>query len=351
MDRAQELKLASVGSRDGETSIYTHTQMIPIFATVFAGLLGLAFGSFLNVCATRWPLEESAAKGRSRCRSCSRTLAWWENIPLASWLALRGRCRTCKASIGWRYPVVELAVGGLWALASWHVLAGAADVALPIGVLCYQLSVVAGLMFFLWLLVALAVLDAENLWLPDRLVWPGMALGILTSFLWMAAASKLSEKYFEVIHLSALPMTMSMDSVMKLGYFLEDVHFPGIGSSLVSLLLLLTGPVIAAGAMLLIRWVYWLIRRREGLGLGDAKLMAMLAAWLGLDGALLAFSIGCLLGALTAVVLLALPSSRNGEEHWALKKLPFGTFLCLGAMVSVFWGAPLIALYEHWAGF
>ena len=103
--------------------------------------------------------------------------------------------------------------------------------------------------------------------------------------------------------------------------------------------------------MLLIRGLYWIIRRREGLGLGDAKLMAMLAAWLGLDGAMLAFSIGCVLGAITALVLLALPSSRKDEPNWALKKLPLGTFLCIGGIVSVFWGQQLIALYEHWAGF
>jgi leader peptidase (prepilin peptidase)/N-methyltransferase len=325
--------------------------MIPIFATVFAGLLGLAFGSFLNVCVTRWPLGESPAKGRSHCRSCGRTLAWWENIPLASWLALRGRCRTCRASIGWRYPLVELAVGVLWAFAAWRVLEGAADLSLPIGVLGYQLSVVAGMMVFLWLLVALAVLDAENLWLPDQLVWPGIVLGILTSFIWLAMASKLSEKYFDIIHLSALPMTMSMESVMKLGYFLEAIRFPGIGNPLVGLLVLLAGPILAAASILLIRWLYWIVRRREGLGLGDAKLMAMLAAWLGLDGALLAFSIGCLLGALTALALLALPRTRTGEQNWALKKLPFGTFLCLGAIVSVFWGTPLIDLYRRWAGF
>ncbi len=325
--------------------------MIPVIATVFAGLLGLAFGSFLNVCVTRWPEGESAAQGRSRCRSCAQTLAWWENIPLASWIALRGRCRTCKAIIGWRYPLVEFVVGGLWAFAAWRVLAGAADLALPLSVLGYQLSVAAGLMIFLWLLVALAVLDAENLWLPDRLVWPGIVVGVIASLLWLAAASTLSKKYFDVIHLSALPMTMSMDSVMKIGYFLEDIHFPGIGKPLVGLLVLIAGPVIAAASMLLIRWLYWIIRRREGMGLGDAKLMAMLAAWLGLDGAMLAFSIGCILGAVTALVLLALPSSSKGEPNWALKKLPLGTFLCIGGIVSVFWGSQLIAVYEHWAGF
>ncbi|MGH9562534.1 MAG: prepilin peptidase [Bryobacteraceae bacterium] len=324
--------------------------MIAALATVFAGLFGLAFGSFLNVCATRWPLGESAGKGRSRCRSCGRTLAWWENVPLVSWIALRGRCRTCKATIGWRYPLVELAVGGLWAFAAWHVLAGTLDLSLSLGVLGYQLSVVAGLMVFLWLLVTLAVLDAENLWLPDRLVWPGIVLGVSATYFWLAAANRLSQHNFDAVPLSALPM-MSMVSMMRLGDFLESVRFPGIDSGLAGWMLLISGPILSAGAILLIRFLYWLIRRREGLGLGDAKLMAMIAAWLGLEGAMLAFSIGCLLGAITALALLALPSSRANEPNWALKKLPLGTFLCIGAIVSVFWGRQLIALYEHWAGF
>jgi len=84
--------------------------MIRVLGTVFAALLGLAFGSFLNVCLSRWPQDESVAAPRSHCRSCGRTLPWWENVPLLSWLALRGRCRSCKAWIGWRYPLVELAV-------------------------------------------------------------------------------------------------------------------------------------------------------------------------------------------------------------------------------------------------
>ena len=325
--------------------------MLSALFAFFAGLLGLAFGSFLNVCASRWPRQQSALRGCSRCLDCGRTLAWWENIPLLSWLALRGRCRSCKAPIGLRHLLVELAVGVLWASAAWRVLAHTVDPALPMGVLAYQISVAAGLMLFLWLLVALAVLDIEKLWLPDRLVWPGIVLGILTTFLWLAAAARLSETYFEVIHLSSLPMTPAMDFVMRLGYFLQAVRLPGIGVSLVGLLVPIAGPLLAALLILLIRWLYRMVRRREGLGLGDAKLMAMLAAWLGLDGAMLAFSLGCILGALTAVALLAMPQTRGGATSWAQKKLPFGAFLSLGAIICVFWGSQLIALYEHWAGF
>jgi leader peptidase (prepilin peptidase)/N-methyltransferase len=111
------------------------------------------------------------------------------------------------------------------------------------------------------------------------------------------------------------------------------------------------GIFVAAGLILLIRWIYWLIRYREGIGLGDAKLMALLAAWLGLPGALLAFGLGVTLGALVAVVLLAVPSTKLDLRGWAAQKLPLGTFLCVGGLVSSLWGGPIIAAYLRWAGF
>jgi leader peptidase (prepilin peptidase)/N-methyltransferase len=113
----------------------------------------------------------------------------------------------------------------------------------------------------------------------------------------------------------------------------------------------LLGILAAAALILLIRWLYWLIRRREGIGLGDAKLMALLAAWLGLPGALLAFGIGVVLGALIAMVLLFVPSTRRNSESWALCKLPLGTFLCIGGIVSSLWGHPILDTYLSWAGF
>jgi leader peptidase (prepilin peptidase)/N-methyltransferase len=180
-------------------------------------------------------------------------------------------------------------------------------------------------------------------------VWPGVVLGVAATYFWLAAAARLSQHHFDAVPLSSLPM-MSMQSMLWLQDLLEFIHFPGIDTRFTGLLLLIIGPVLAAVVILLIRFLYWLIRRREGLGLGDAKLMAMIAAWLGLDGAMLAFSIGCILGAVTGL-LLALPSSRNGDGNWALKKLPLGTFLCLGAIVSAFWGSQLIVLYMRWAGF
>jgi leader peptidase (prepilin peptidase)/N-methyltransferase len=290
--------------------------MMRILGTIFAGLLGLAFGSFLNVCLSRWPGGESIVQPRSHCRQCSRTLTWWENIPLFSWLALRGRCRTCRTRIGWRYPMVELAVGALWAFQAWSCLnsmflpnSPAVDVVLADAI---------GKMIFYWLLIALAVLDAENLWLPNAITLPGIALGFLLTLL----LSPLEDSWWSVENTAA---SAARDDLLAI--------------------------ILAAALILLIRWLYWLVRRREGIGLGDAKLMALLAAWLGLPGALLAFGLGIVLGAVAALVLLAIPSARTDSKSWALTKLPLGTFLCIGGIVSSLWGQPILTAYLRWSGF
>jgi leader peptidase (prepilin peptidase)/N-methyltransferase len=277
-----------------------------MFATVFAGLLGLAFGSFLNVCLSRWPEGESVVRPRSHCRNCGRVLPWWENVPLASWIALRGRCSGCATKISGRYVLVEAAVGGLWALAAWRTLAGSTLPSTIVG----PLAEVAALFVFLWLLTALAVLDAENLWIPDFLTLPGIGGGLVAAGLFDATGNSLLRT-------------------------LENR---------------VVGMIAAAGVILVIRWGYWLLRRREGVGLGDAKLMAMLAAWLGLPGALLAFGLGVVVGAVAAIVMLALPAARTRED-WGLSKLPLGTFLCIGGIVSALWGPRIIAAYLRWAGF
>ena len=285
------------------------------------GLLGLAFGSFLNVCLSRWPAGESVVQPRSHCRQCGRTLTWWENVPLLSWLALRGRCRTCRAWIGWRYPLVELVVGTLWGLVAWRFLDWAFLPGVPELAFFRGLVMLVGHLVFYWLLVTLAVLDAEHLWLPNWLTWPAIAIGFTYS-----------------------SVPLPFDDVVALASWGTSIQIRAAIASILAM-------SIAAGLILLIRWVYWLIRRREGIGLGDAKLMAMLAAWLGLPCALLAFGLGVVLGALVAVVLLAIPSDRDNTETWALKKMPLGTFLCVGGIVSSLWGQPIIAAYQRWAGF
>jgi leader peptidase (prepilin peptidase)/N-methyltransferase len=289
--------------------------MIRTLGTIFAGLLGLAFGSFLNVCLSRWPQGESIVSPRSHCRHCDHTLAWWENIPLVSWLALRGRCRKCRAWIGWRYPLVELAVGVLWAFPVWRLMAEVADPNLPATLIYFELLRSACVLIFLWCLVAMAMLDSENLWLPDWITGGGGVVGFIFSGVWGAVSP-------------------------------WDSTHNGLSAALQSLLAILA----AAALILFIRWIYWLVRHREGIGLGDAKLMAMLAAWLGLPGALLAFGLGVVLGAVVAVILLVMPSRRNGAESWAASRLPLGTFLCIGGIVSCLWGQPILAAYLRWTG-
>jgi len=291
--------------------------MIRILGTIFAGLLGLAFGSFLNVCLSRWPEGESIVSPRSHCRNCNHALAWWENVPLLSWIALRGRCRKCHAWIGWRHPVVEFAVGALWAECflryTWPAVLDGSERAWW---LAGAETIGFGLFFFV--LVGLSALDAEHLWLPDAVTLPCIVLGVV----------------FSVVRAHVeIPTDGHPRTIMQVL----------LGRSL--------SIVLAAFPILLIRWIYWLIRRREGIGLGDAKLMALLAAWLGLPGALLAFGIGAVLGACAALSLLAIPNPENSAEEWSLRKLPLGTFLCVGGIVSALWGPQIVAAYLRWAGF
>ena len=304
--------------------------MIRILGTIFAGLFGLAFGSFLNVCLSRWPAGESMVKPRSHCRQCDRTLTWWENVPLVSWLALRGRCRTCRAWIGWRYPLVELAVGALWGTAAWRFPTDVFGQDLPRVALYDSLLTAIGLMVFYWLLVALAVLDAENLWLPNWLTLPGTAAGFVFSVFGFIVAVELDSITYSPLHHNF--------------QYLHGEQWEVAWSRLLAVF-------AAAGVILLIRWLYWRIRHRAGIGLGDAKLMALLAAWLGLPGALLAFVVGVVLGALFALGQLAIPAARNQSERWAISKLPLGTFLCIGGIVSSLWGQSILAAYRRWAGF
>jgi len=298
--------------------------MIRVLGTVFAALLGLAFGSFLNVCLSRWPEGESIIHPRSHCRQCGRTLAWWENVPLFSWLALRGRCRDCGAWIGWRYVIVEAAVGALWAVEGWRLSTffQSADLASPISdpyVDTWVAVITATSQAVLcWLLIALAALDAEHLWLPNLITMPGIIVGFLVSI--------------TLSGLESLPGYLGQNLVLTL-----EKELLGIAS--------------AAALILLIRWIYWLVRRREGLGLGDAKLMALLAAWLGLPVALLALGLGVVLGAILAVAILLIPRHPLQPERWALLKLPLGSFLCIGGIVSALWGREIVDAYLRWAGF
>ena len=266
---------------------------------VFSALFGLAFGSFLNVCLTRWPHGESVVHPSSHCRNCPHALAWWENIPLLSWLVLRGRCRSCHSPISWRYPLIEFSVAFLWAALWLHTSAPPPSAAQPT---LWFVTTLLGYGLFAWLLVALATLDAEHFWLPDRLTYPAIALGILFNFLrsWAAVSPAQPFNLLDCLASSAIA-------------------------------------ILAPAALILaISLAYWLVRRREGIGLGDAKLMAMLGVWLGIAPALETFAAAIFAAAITAILWIAFTRTRQNPGQWAQMPLPLGSFLCLAACLELF---------------
>ena len=204
----------------------------------------------------------------------------------------------------------------LWGYSAWQIPLGLFDPSLPRELLDNTLIVFAGKLLFYWLVVALAFLDWENLWLPDWLTLPGAAIG------------------FALTVFSAL-LLGNWGAFLPLPYydltgFIADTLL-GIGG--------------AALLILLIRWIYFLVRRREGIGLGDAKLMALLAAWMGLPLALLSFAIGVLLAAIAGIAVLARPRSRLEAPARKFAQLPLGTFLCIGGIAAHLWGQRILSMY------
>jgi leader peptidase (prepilin peptidase) / N-methyltransferase len=268
--------------------------MIP---AIFCALAGLAFGSFLNVCISRLPRGESVVRPRSHCRKCGEMISNRDNIPLLSWVVLKGRCRSCGAAIHWRYPLVEICTcllfiaclfrfSEIWQVTAWAV--------------------------FCWLLLGLAVMDAETMLLPDGFTIPGIVLGVLFAGLRGTVAN-------EAFNLGA--------GWKAAGFSLLDAG-------------------CAAMFLLLVFGTYWLARRRRGLGMGDVKLIALLGAWLGLPRTALAFTLAAFLGAVYGLALLGRPTAKRKGTASTLA-IPFGTFLCLGGLYAVFLGDRTLRWYAQ----
>jgi len=249
---------------------------------LLAGLVGLALGSFLNVVITRLPRGERVVGGRSRCPRCGAPLAWYDNIPLYSYLRLRGRCRACGAAIPRRYPLVELA-GGLLAAALWHAFPD-------------RLLLLAYVPFCL-ALVALSAIDLEHRWLPDVITLPGIGLGLLWSL--------------------ALP----------------QLSFPAAAA----------GALAGAGLLAGVGWLYEKWTGRPGLGGGDVKLLAMIGAFLGVAALPLVILVSAGLGTLAGLVRV-LAQGPGFRGQWRTLSLPYGPFLAGGALLSLFWGERLLNL-------
>lgn len=244
---------------------------------IYAALLGLVVGSYLNVLVHRLPSGTSTIWPRSRCPFCGGAIKAKDNIPLLSFLLLKGRCRYCRAPISWRYPFIE----------------GFTAAAFVTCVLRFGLTVETLIaILFVSLMVLLAAIDMEHFLLPDSVTLPGLLIGLA----------------LRAWH----PHTSFLDA--------------------------LVGAVVGAGLLiLLINFWFWL-RNEEGMGLGDVNMLALIGAFLGWQGVLTTLFVAALTGASTGIALLV--AGRVGLRS----RLPFGVFLALGGLVSLFFG-DFLALY------
>lgn len=295
--------------------------LIPIVTFLF----GLLIGSFLNVCIARLPLEESVVTPRSRCTGCGHPIRWYDNIPLLSYTVLRGRCRDCGTEISWRYPAVELATGIWFALTALVVVHGldlSGDVFARLVVHAIGIATLGSL------LIALLVIDWKHHLLPNTLTVPGVLLGLLFA---CAEAVFLNDNEGNVI-LKRAP----------------DINAAGAGRSPGNIFLtgaehLIFGRLLAAmGAFLLlhlIRVAYKAVRKRDGMGLGDAKLLAMIAAFVGFTPTVLSLFAGLMLATVYASAMLV---RRRAD---AATRLPFGSFLCAGGLLAALYGERITEAY------
>jgi leader peptidase (prepilin peptidase)/N-methyltransferase len=308
------------------------------FAWMFevdAFLVGLLFGSLLNVCIARLPMHESIVKPRSHCPRCGAMIAWYDNIPLLSFILLRAKCRKCKAQIPWRYPLVELAVGVwfyrpaliLYGVYQYHVYWDFARPN-PSDEISAIVSALA-LAILGFLLIGLMVMDWRMQTLPDAFTLTGTAIGFaLTCVQALFLAPGEGD-----VHLKHAMRMSSPGSMAATG----DVFLTGPEALVLGRIAAIAG---AAALVLLIRWLYKKLRGQEGLGLGDAKLMAMIAAFLGWWPAMLALFVGVVLCASYAVVLLA---RRRADGY---TRLPLGTFLSIGGLLAALFGTGIIEWYR-----
>jgi leader peptidase (prepilin peptidase) / N-methyltransferase len=209
---------------------------------VYSFVMGAAVGSFLNVCIYRWPAEQSVLKPRSRCQGCGESIKWYDNIPIVSWLLLRGKCRDCGTPISFQYPVVEFITGIIWLSAAlrfgWNIEALRSAT-------------------FLTILLGIALTDAREMVIPDQFSLGGTAIGIL---------------------FAALPGSMSLKSS-------------------------LLGAGVAYAFFWAVKFGAEKALKKPALGVGDIHMMAMVGAFLGVGGALLTMLLGSVLGLVIGVPL------------------------------------------------
>jgi len=246
---------------------------------VFSFLFGACIGSFLNVCIYRLPLSKSLVHPRSSCPNCGQLIRAYDNIPLMSYLLLLGKCRNCGAAISLRYPVVEL-LSGLFAVCIW----------LQFGFTLEALIYFA----FIASLLVITFIDIDHRIIPDVITLPGIVVFLVASL--------------------ALPSLRFKDAAL--------------------------GVLVGGGSLFLVAWGYHLLTRKDGMGGGDIKLLAMIGAVLGWQGVVFTIFFASLFGTFSGLLLML--QAKQGNMKLAI---PFGPFLAIGSIAYLFFGSPIISWY------
>ena len=273
-------------------------------AYAFAVLLGLLWGSFANVCIYRWAPSEEHPEGRSvvkpgsHCSACKRPIRWYDNVPLLSYLWLRGRCRDCGATFSARYLLVEALTGALFGVAYWFCL-GPAGMLEPFEMRLIRFVVMAA---FVFVMIVITFIDIDTMLILDKITIPSTVIFYGASLL---------------------------------------LHHPWSEG--------LIGIAVGYGVPWSIGTLYHWIRKREGLGLGDAKLLAVVGALLGWKGVVVSLFGGSVLG--TVLTLVAMASAQKNEDGTSklTAELAFGPYLAAAAVFYLF-AEPWIELHLRLAG-
>jgi len=293
-------------------------------------VFGLLFGSFLNVCIHRLPLGLSVVTPRSACPECKQPIAFYDNLPVLSWLILGGRCRHCKSPISPRYLLIELLTGLLFLACYWHF-------GLTLSTLKYCTLA--------FLLLGLIFTDAETKLLPDKMTLPGLALGVIFSLL--VPVDDLASRFLP----GMVNLPFSGDISARLVSLIDSLLGAALGASF----------IYGAGAIYL-RW-----RGTEGMGFGDVKLMAMVGAFLGMKLTIFTLFTASLAGSFFGVTTVfvvwlkrthrfmkrlanAQAARRRGWQSAQVVfrnyQMPFGVFLGSMALIALFFGNQFL----HWYG-
>ncbi len=266
---------------------------------IYSFVVGACFGSFLNVCISRWPEGLSVVRPRSRCPKCERQIQAVENIPLLSWIVLRGKCRGCANPISFQYPLIELVVGLLW-LAT-YLNFGLTFTALRIAVL-------------VTVLLGIAVTDAKHYLIPDGFTVFGL--------LWVFGTALAS-------------------------LFTGDVKpFAGAYEALI-------GACAGAGAIAIAGWLGEAALKKEAMGFGDVTLMAVVGAAVGPNRAIITVFLAALLGAvffIGVVYPISWLRARRAKREFDPPLVPFGVFLAPAAVIALLWGDAMITTYLRISG-